>query len=299
MNSAGKRFLVFAVSLLAVCMVWAVDDNRIDAATAVAPDSELYAQQLNDKLDEFQLRSKQTKVDGVDGQEDKAREEAQLALIIFSEGISGCAASACVASACGGSGCAGSGCGGSGCAGSGCSASACAGSACAGSVCVGSACVGSACGASGCVGSGCGGSGCVSSGCGGSGCVGTGCAGSACQAGCRSETPYGGKVITASSGRITAFNVHPGSNGMEISWIATGSDVKGYRVYRGGATRTLIAEGRAQADRVVRVTDASGHRDARYEVEVYDITGRIIRIAGGAISPALIAIGDKGSEQQS
>lgn len=302
MNGGKKRIVIFAASLVAVVLVWAADDSRIDVANAAAPDSELYAQQLADKLSEFDLRADQIRRPGVDATQAQSREEAQLALIIFSEGISacaasGCAASACAGSACGGSGCAASGCGGSGCVGSGCAGSACAGSACGGSLCGGSACgasacAGSGCGGSGCIGSGCVGSGCVKSGCVGSACVGTGCVGSACQH-CSYLQPDEAKRLAALDGRIIAFNVDHQSAHVDISWIVTGTDVSGYRLYRvgiDGRKRTLVAAGQAEENRLMSVTDASPPSDARYEVEVIDITGRVIRTGVNVLDQPLASI---------
>ncbi len=217
-------------------------------------DSPLFQKQLSDyERNRFNAPARE---------EEEARVESnQMALIIWSEGASACAASACAGSACIGSACAGS-----GCAGSGCSASGCGGSGCAGSACGGSGCSGSVCGASGCAGSVCGASGCSGSVC------------AHCKSGNESQGDTGEQL--AQSGRISSFNVDYNGSLAVITWSVSGADVRHYEVYRIQENRkVLVDEGRAYNDRLMRINlrlAPGDYYNQEYYLKITRSDGRVI-----------------------
>ncbi len=226
----------------------------------------LYERQLQKKLDDYTGQDKAPEIAQGQAEREEDRND-QLALIIFSEGVSGCLGSACALSGCGGSACSLSGCGGSGCSGSVCGGSVCAGSACGGSECGGSACAGSACN--------------------GSACAGTGCYGSLCAAATQCDsaecTQSSGKKLSAqlaelalSPGRIVGFDARPGADGVETSFVATGAAWESYALYRMEAEgQVLVARGPALADTLLRVTDAAGDAGSAYSLQVRDGASRV------------------------
>ncbi|MDI1475971.1 hypothetical protein [Polyangium sp. y55x31] len=226
--------------------------NLARGTTSTSP---LFAQQLDKKLKEM---------DGVSTPPSAPPQEKEEHAFFFPSGaISGCAASGCALSACGGSGCPASGCAGSVCAGSACAGSTCAGSGCAGSVCVGS--------------------GCASSTCAGSACAGSVCVGSACPS-CAAASPRacGEGSTNEVFGRIVGLNVEASREGAAISWIASGSSLGRYRVYRMPAdpegTSVLIEEGEARADRLTRVVDSTSSGSTGYRVEIWDEFGHAFSV---------------------
>jgi hypothetical protein len=258
------------------------------------PTSPLFELQLNEKLQDMELLAPGASNPALQAPLIPPAQPSEQALIIFSEGVSGCAASACAASGCVGSACGGSGCGGSGCAGSGCAGSACGGSACGGSACAGSACgvsgcAGSGCAGSGCVGSGCVGSVCAGSGCAGSACVGTGCAGSACE-GCSKATDGETEDETRaanlcpwvapgnSAGRITSLEPEATRDGMALRWIFTGAEAESYRVWSDWKSEqpVLVSRGSARADELTEIFVPAG--GTTLVVEIIDARGLPVRV---------------------
>ncbi|MGA2126979.1 MAG: hypothetical protein ABSG76_12590 [Xanthobacteraceae bacterium] len=223
-------------------------------------------------------------------------------------GGSACGGSACVGSLCAGSACGGSACGGSACGGSGCAGSSCGGSGCAGSICGGSACLGSACSLSACVGSACSQSGCVGSACGQSGCV-----GSACKS-CSGQAPGGdGNALAGFYGNaavvpvscpfgstsdlnpvfVTGFNVERSMDGVRISWISTGADVREFHVLRRSADGTLVrvAAGPATSYQLSHVAIPGGSVDAALFLEIVDHTGWTTRVGSDGTTERIAAGG--------
>jgi len=303
----SMRALLKAMGLASCTMVglvalFEISQNAIgrsaDAAANGAAPSPLFESRLDEM--QAQFRGEQTV------QPARLQSVGERQVFLFPSGLfSGCANSACANSACSNSACTNSACGGfTGCAGSACSS----GSACAGSICVSSNCAGSVCAGSGCIPS----VGCGFSGCAGSNCFGSGCAGSACKD-CSGQAPGDGATVAGFYGDaavvpascpfgstsdlnpvfVTGFNVERSMEGMRISWISTGAEVREFHVLRRGRDGSLVrvAGGPATASRLSHVAVPGAPVDVTVFLDIVDRTGWTTRVGSDGTTERIAAGG--------
>ncbi|MGI9485367.1 MAG: hypothetical protein ACR2RF_05690 [Geminicoccaceae bacterium] len=91
--------------------------------------------------------------------------------------------------------------------------------------------------------------------------------------------PYGKIADPLAPIQLTGFNVERQDKSNMIIWAAKGAQIKGFRLYRiEGDNELLVADGEASPDRLMRVEDQHGGKEARYTIELIDAMGWVTRV---------------------